>query len=242
MIHVNEERNRMDRILFLYDKLIAGDTVYKSEMAAQFDVHERTIRRDIQEIKYYVARFYISKDVIYDRRAGGYKFINGSPHQISWRQWCVLLKIIFDNHVLSQQEGHQLMHSVALLLRRDDRQSFFTALRHTVNRQIKQDRKMSSLSDVELVYDAIARKRKIQITRGERDSIWCPIGVIYKHPYFFIAALSDDSFHQNAANHLEPVPIILREELSIEITAQYFSLPVTFSFDEEAFNQRCRSS
>ncbi|MCO7126058.1 HTH domain-containing protein [Sporolactobacillus shoreicorticis] len=236
---MGEERNRMDRILFLYDKLISGDIVYKQELAAQFDVHERTIRRDIQDIKYYMARFYINKDVIYDPKVGGYQLMNADPTSFSWSRWLALSQIILDDHWLNQDESQQWIHFISSRLNRTNRKRFLNYLQSTVYHQSFPKWKNPILEKVDLVYEALSSRKKLQIAMHDQLFIFCPVGLVYKHSHFFIAACVNESFQQGYSSSPNPVPIMIQDHLSIKMAPQSFVLPSSFHFDEQAFKQRC---
>lgn len=66
---VNENNDKVDRVLDLYTKLMNGSLINKSEEAVLYNVSERTIQRDIDEIRDFLDRNEtndgICNDVIY---------------------------------------------------------------------------------------------------------------------------------------------------------------------------------
>lgn len=239
MILVGEERNRIDRILFLYDKLIMGDIVYKSELTTQFNVHERTIRRDIQDIKYYMARFYINRDIMYDPKVGGYRLIYSEPTQLSWSRWIALSKVLLDSQLLTKEESMQFIHSVASRLDKEKRQNFIDNMRASLNHYKSEHQKNRMLDKVELVYQALSHNKRLYLVQENKAYTLCPVGIVYKRSHFFLAALLNEPLQKEAQYSLKPVPIMIRENLSIKIDSASFTLPSSFSFDEEEFKKRC---
>ena len=79
--------DKANRVLSLYSKLMNGSMVYKSEEANRFQVNERTIQRDIDDIRNFleeeIALQGITNEVVYDRiKKGGvtdYFVIKGIP-------------------------------------------------------------------------------------------------------------------------------------------------------------------
>ena len=47
---VNDNNDKVDRVMALYKKLMNGGLIYKSEEAVLYNVSERTVQRDIDEI------------------------------------------------------------------------------------------------------------------------------------------------------------------------------------------------
>ena len=72
-------KSKSIRLLSLYDKLLRGKAVIKREEAAAFEVSTKTIQRDIEDIRAYLAE---SKDwsheLIYDSGSRGYRFTDRS--------------------------------------------------------------------------------------------------------------------------------------------------------------------
>ena len=70
-------KDKVGRILTIYSKLMNGAIVNKAEEAANFAVNERSIQRDIDNIRNYLeqnaSEYGISNEVIYDREKRGYR-------------------------------------------------------------------------------------------------------------------------------------------------------------------------
>ena len=71
----NNKKSKYDRILSLYEKLNIGDIVSKSEEANRFGVSERTIQRDIDDIRAFFdnnsLNVRLGKNIFYERARGG---------------------------------------------------------------------------------------------------------------------------------------------------------------------------
>ena len=51
---MEEKKGKIDRILGIYSKFINGEIVKKDEEALFYDVNERSIQRDIDDIRNYL--------------------------------------------------------------------------------------------------------------------------------------------------------------------------------------------
>ena len=71
------KKSKYDRILSLYAKLCAGEWIHKSQAAKEFSVNERTIQRDIDDIRAFFENNTLGighgKALIYDRRQNVYR-------------------------------------------------------------------------------------------------------------------------------------------------------------------------
>lgn len=72
-----EGTDKIERVLGIYTKLINGAVVRKMEEAANYNVNERSIQRDIDNIRNYLDQRGVEdgiiNSVIFDRNAKGYR-------------------------------------------------------------------------------------------------------------------------------------------------------------------------
>ena len=70
--------DKTERVLSIYFKLLNGHILYKSQAAQEYGVNERTIHRDIEAIRQYLANQTVNtgciKTLNYDRTVDGYRF------------------------------------------------------------------------------------------------------------------------------------------------------------------------
>ena len=63
------------RMLSMYDRLVDGQVLFKSEEADRFEVNEKSIQRDIEEIREYLDEQAVQtggrRQLIYDHRQHG---------------------------------------------------------------------------------------------------------------------------------------------------------------------------
>lgn len=70
------ETSRTQRLLMLYTRLLKGEVVRKSEEAERYMVHERTIQRDLEDIRAFLDAEYregSGTTLIYDHAEKGYR-------------------------------------------------------------------------------------------------------------------------------------------------------------------------
>lgn len=70
-----EKKDKINRVLSIYSRLIDGAIINKSEEALRFNVNPRSIERDIEDIRSHLDdmqdEYGIFNMVIFDREAGG---------------------------------------------------------------------------------------------------------------------------------------------------------------------------
>lgn len=74
---MDKKRSKVDRVLGIYSRLLDGNIVNKVEMSGLYGVDERSIQRDIEDIRSFLEKdikdIGYAKDVVYDRQRHGYR-------------------------------------------------------------------------------------------------------------------------------------------------------------------------
>ena len=67
---------KAERILSIYDRLLAGKYLSKAEEASRFQVNERTIQRDLDDIRAHLSEGRLDElELVYDKRRMGYRIL-----------------------------------------------------------------------------------------------------------------------------------------------------------------------
>ncbi len=65
--------SKAERILSMYDRLLKGSVLIKAEEASRFEVDNRTIQRDLDDIRAHLSEEGILEmELVYDRKRMGY--------------------------------------------------------------------------------------------------------------------------------------------------------------------------
>ena len=100
--------SKYDRILSLYSSLSAGDIIDKAKAAQTFEVNERTIQRDMDDIRAFFDENTIGyghgKSIVYDRTAGGYKLEDTDNSFLTNSEILAVCKILLASRSLTHSE------------------------------------------------------------------------------------------------------------------------------------------
>ena len=67
---------KVERVINLYNRLSEGEVLNKADEASRFDVNERLIQRDLEDIRAYFANDSESnRELVYDRSQKGYVLV-----------------------------------------------------------------------------------------------------------------------------------------------------------------------
>ncbi|WP_317311684.1 WYL domain-containing protein [Clostridium thermobutyricum] len=190
-----KKKEGKNRILTIYNMLINNKEIDKSKIAMEFKVNEKTIRRDIDEIKNF---FYENIDefgeinIEYDRKKSGY-ILKGLNSKYDEKEVLVLIKILLGSRGLCKKEVNCIIEKLVYKL--DDKEKGIVKeligneLRNYVSPRHNKEL-ILMIWDIE---QAIRNHRKIKINYKkvngvEQEVEILPKGIIYSEYYFYLIA------------------------------------------------------
>jgi len=106
-------KNKIIRVLDIYTKLIQGEVVNKVEQARNYNVNERSIQRDIEDIRNYMDKQMestgIINSVVYDRKLNGYKLEQEYTTKLSNSEALAICKILLDSRAFTKDEMQNML-------------------------------------------------------------------------------------------------------------------------------------
>ena len=101
----NGKEDKISRVLQIYSKLMEGYVVKKTEEAQYYGVNERSIQRDIEDIRNFLdmdsKRMGTEKTVIYDRQCKGYRLETLYKLKLRNSEVLALCKILLDSRAFT---------------------------------------------------------------------------------------------------------------------------------------------
>lgn len=105
---IMESKGKIERVLDIYTKLINGALVNKAEEAINHGVNERTIQRDIDDIRNYFGQRVVDggvvNSVIYDRTDKGFKLEQIYKQKFTNPEILAICKILLDSRAFTKKE------------------------------------------------------------------------------------------------------------------------------------------
>lgn len=248
-----QDTNKMGRILYIYSKLMDGAVVRKAELAERFGVNERSIQRDIDDIRTYMQNNMIQDgyhhSVIYDRVKKGYRLEKISLLKLTNSELLAISKILLDSRAFPKDEMERVMEKILLSSVPAESQKMIRELisnelfhyvepRHGINvteslwkigEAIKQNCYM------EISYQR-SKDKKI-VTRKIK-----PLAIIFSEYYFYLTAFIDEK--DEVRNHFEVLndafPTIYRIDRikEFQVLDEQFYVPYRNRFEEGEFRKR----
>ena len=96
---------KTERILDIYFRLSKGMVLNKKELADSYGVNPRSIQRDLDDIRCYLANNgEYGTELVYDREAKGFRLIRTDINTLSNSQMLTVCKILIESRALVKEE------------------------------------------------------------------------------------------------------------------------------------------
>ena len=120
---MQEERadNRSYRLLDLYKRLQQGEVLSKRELADQYRVSEKTVQRDIEGLREYLAGEQSYLEVVYDKEAGGYRISRESTEGLQPEEVFAVCKILLESRPFPKTVMQQVLRKLLSQVSREKR-------------------------------------------------------------------------------------------------------------------------
>ena len=248
----NENTDKMVRVLGLYTKLMNGAVIYKAEEAANYNVNERSIQRDINDIRDYLETNSdpeeIVNTVIYDRVKKGYRLEKIYHMKLTNPEILAICKILLDSRAFTKKEMTDMLDKliessvpkenqklIEWLIQNEEfhyiephHKSVFIDKMWTIGQAIQECRY------IEIEYlrlkDKTVKKRKVK-----------PVAIMFSEYYFYMTAfIEDKELQENFDVINDSFPTIYRIDRIQKLTVldEKFHIPYANRFEEGEFRKR----
>lgn len=248
----NDTTNKIERVLGIYTKLINGAVVNKATEAVNYGVNERSIQRDIDDIRNYMdlqgAEDGIINSVIYDRQAKGYRLEQMYKLKFTNPEILAICKILLDSRAFTKQEMDTMLQKLIDSCVPEENQKLVKEL--ILNEQFHYIEPRHGSVFIDKMWEigeAIKQKNYIEIAyRRLKDKEIVlrkvkPVAIMFSEMYFYMAAfIEDNQTKEDFDVKGDPYPTIYRIDRikKLEILKEHFAVPYTDRFEEGEFRKR----
>lgn len=142
-MEIDFKENKGFRLLQLYERLSRGEVVCKAELAQKFAVTDKTIQRDIEELRAYLAETRTDEgeaSIVYERSRGGYLLTHAASEWLTNEDVLAVCKILLESRAFCKEELDALLKKLLRQTAPQDRaqvrklilseQHYYVPLRH----------------------------------------------------------------------------------------------------------------
>lgn len=248
----NESVGKVERILSIYTKLMNGSIVNKTEEANNYNVNERSIQRDMDDIRNFLElnaeKEGMINNVIYDRFEKGYRLEQIYKLKFTNPEILAICKILLDSRAFTKTEMTEMMDKLIECCVPKDNQKFVQDL--ILNEEfhyIEPRHKSVFIDKMWIVGQAIHGNKIIEIDylRMKDKAIVHrrvkPLAIMFSEYYFYMTAfIADEEVRKNFDVLNDSFPTIYRIDRiqKISVTDERFHIPYASRFEEGEFRKR----
>ena len=252
MFRIVEQTDKIERVLGIYTKLINGSVINKAEEANNYNVNERSIQRDIDDIRNYMdikgSEDGIINSVIYDRQAKGYRLEQIYKLKFTNPEILAICKILLDSRAFTKKEMDAMLAKLIESCVPAENQKLVKEL--IMNEEFHYIEPRHKSVFIDKIWDigqAIHNNQYIEIKyQGVQGSSvktrkLKPLAVMFSEMYFYLAAFIDDDKVRENFNVLnDSFPTIYRIDRiqGLKVLDEKFHIPYTDRFEEGEFRKR----
>ena len=240
------------RVLQIYSKLMEGYTVNKAEEAQKYGVNERSIQRDIDDIRNYldndVERTGIINTVVYDRACRGYRLETLYQTRLKNSEVLAVCKILLDSRAFLKSEMKGMLDRlIACCVPKSNQKLVRSLINNELFHYVELRHKSHFLEKMWDIGLAIKESRYIEIKyqRVKDKKLVArkvkPAAIMFSEYYYYLAAFIDDENVKKGFDVIgDSFPTIYRIDRikKYEILDERFSIPYSSRFEEGEFRKR----
>lgn len=246
------DNGKMQRVLSIYTKLLGGGLVNKMEEAQKYGVNERTIQRDIDDIRnfmdYNVENTGIINSVVYDQKEKGYHMEQIYQLKLTNGEILAICKILLDSRALRKEEMSEILDKLISCCVPEQNQKLVQDLIRNEEFHYVEPRHRAKFLDlmweigqavhncryIEMDYlrtiDKTVVKRKVK-----------PVAIMFSEYYFYLTAFIEDKEIQKNFDVInDSFPTIYRIDRikGLQVLKERFHIPYSSRFEEGEFRKR----
>lgn len=255
------------RLLELYTTFISGGTVSKSEAARKYEVNERTIQRDIDDIRSFLCMQNSDgkgrDDIVYDKKIKRFRIETSTPKYLTKEQVLSICKILLDSRAFVKSDMEDILDRIVGVCQdNEDRKIINRLINNEKYHYIELTNSKVRLDDIWELGKAIKHHNVIEIQynkpgknythkKGSKSKSFAspkeyivkinPLAILFSEFYFYLLAFpSDRELYKDikVINDIEPNIYRIDRISDINILKDKFEVPYKNRIEEGEFRKR----
>ena len=235
------------RLLYLYHALVQGGGIQKREAAECFGVDERSIQRDIEDLRSFFAEQDPPMEIAYRLGEKRYQLEAVEPIFLTCGEALAVCKILLESRSMPRRELEPILDRlISNCVCPQDRQTVSRMIANEQFYYIEPRHGKFLTNRLWTLGQAIQEKLVLQVlyrtqTDQEKRRTLQPVGLLFSEYYFYLAAFIEDidkAEHFENADDLFPTIYRVDRLKKIKVLDRHFSVPYARRFSEGEFRKR----
>ena len=236
---MNCESVKTFRMLNLYERLNRGEVIKKREFAAEFDISGKSVQRDIDDLRAYLAESYGGDSVTleYSYSQGGYILCRNESKFLTNAEILGISKILLESRAYNKAEMDCITEKLLLWATPSARMNIKEMILNEKFHYIPPRHGKPLLHTIWDLSEFIYSKKIIKFDYERQDKKIThrtvkPLAIMFSEFYFYLVAwFADDS---------KDYPAVFRADRisALTDTGEHFKIPYAQRFEEGEFRKR----
>lgn len=241
-----------NRILGIYTKLLEGEVIHKSEEALKYGVNERSIQRDIEDIRRFLEDGIVDgvspNSIFYDYKERGYRMEQSVKMKFSNDEVLAISKILLDSRAFTKQEMMNLLDKLLdCCVPPQNKKIVNDLIANEKFHYIELQHRKVFLDKMWAIGQAIKECKMIEIdyVRTKDKEIVHrkiqPLAIMFSEYYFYVTGFIQGIDKAKEFDYADdPFPTIYRMDRieQLKVTEEHFKIPYADRFEEGEFRKR----
>ena len=239
---------KSSRLLAIYDALLHGRMPGRKELAQRFHVTERSIQRDMEDLRFFLAEQRLPQELVYDKREHVYRLVNTIPRGLNNSEILAVCKILLESRSMVKEEMAPILDKlVDCCVPEESRRSVMELLANEKFLYVEPHHGKTILPGLWDLGQAIRQHKVLEIEyqklKGSETvtRIIEPVGMMFSEFYFYLVGFIRNIDRKEAFENPDDLfPTIYRMDriVSFRETGERFHPAYSGRFQEGEFRKR----
>lgn len=238
MNNIDFGTNKGFRLLNIYERLNKDEYINKDNLAIEFNVSKKTIQRDIEDLRAYIAETHFDEfetSIKYSKSKNSYYLVRFEREWLTNKEALAICKILLESKAFNKEELTNLLSKLIMQISPIDRTIAEQIIRSELFNYIPLKHGKDLLDIIWQLSKHINNQEIIHFSYTRQDGkkskkIIKPVSIMFNEFYFYLIGFNDNIDY----------PIIFRIDRMEKVTAtsDNFIIPYKDKFNEGEFRKR----
>ena len=232
--------NKGFRLLSIYETLNKGELVSKASLAQQYNVAEKTIQRDIDDLRAYLADTHFDEaevSIKYDKIRKGYYLVRFEREWFTNEEVLAICKILLESRAFNKSELDALLSKLLLQVVPSTRKVISDMIASEKHCYVPLKHGKDLLNPIWELSQYISRNEIISFQYKRQDGVMKehrikPVAIMFSEYYFYLVSYMADDRKEH------PTVFRIDRMENIKGTKERFSIPYKDKFSDGEFRKR----
>lgn len=242
------DTKKQSRILYLHQALLDGSGIQKKEAATLFGINERSLQRDIEDLRSYFSDQIPAQEIIYDPKSKRYYLSAQESCHLNNSEILAVCKILLESRSMCKDEMIPILDKlISCCVPEKNKKAVSSLIANEKLHYIEPHHQKKILDGLWEIGHAIQNQHfiELQYKRIKEPQLVTrivePVGLMFSEYYFYLVAFIQDIDKKNDFENPDDLfPTIYRIDRiqSFKVLNEHFKMPYKNRFQEGEFRKR----